>query len=135
MAADLGFAPIEVLQNGPGGRQFWYVRYIDWVVTTPLLVSELLLGAGLPTNIILSTVFADVVMIICGLIGGLVPTQYKWAFFVFGCVAMFWVFWNIFFGNKICGKNWWKEKSSNLYYSCFMDDLFLDNISNCMGFM
>jgi bacteriorhodopsin len=100
MASDLGFAPIQVFQRGPGARQFWYVRYIDWVITTPLLVAQLLLIAGLPMNIILSTIFADLVMIICGLIGGLVSTIYKWAFFVFGCVAMLWVFWNILSGIK-----------------------------------
>jgi bacteriorhodopsin len=100
MASDLGFAPVEVLQRGPGARQYWYVRYIDWVITTPLLIAELLLTAGLPINIILSTIFADIVMIICGLIGGLVPSVYKWAFYVFGCVAMFWIFWNILSGIK-----------------------------------
>lgn len=100
MASNLGFAPIEVFQRGPGGRQFWYVRYIDWFITTPLLLTELLLTAGLPMNIILSTIFADLVMVVCGLIGGLVPSIYKWAFFVFGCVAMLWVFWNILTGIK-----------------------------------
>lgn len=100
MASDLGTAPVEVHQRGPGARQFWYVRYIDWVITTPLLLTELLLTAGLPLNIILSSIFADEVMIICGLIGGLVPSEYKWAFYVFGCVAMLWVFWNLLSGIK-----------------------------------
>ena len=100
MASDLGTAPVEVYQRGPGARQFWYVRYIDWVVTTPLLLTELLLIAGLPLNVILSSIFADEVMIISGLIGGLVVSEYKWAFFVFGCVAMFWVFWNLILGIK-----------------------------------
>ena len=104
MASDLGTAPVEVYQRGPGARQFWYVRYIDWVITTPLLLTELLLIGGLPLNIILSSIFADEVMIICGLIGGLVMTSYKWAFFVFGCVAMFWVFWNIVLGIKSAEK-------------------------------
>lgn len=100
MASNLGYASIEVFQRGPGGRQFWYVRYIDWFITTPLLITKLLLTAGLPMNIILSTIFADLVMVVCGLIGGLVSSIYKWAFFVFACVAMFWVFWNILSGVK-----------------------------------
>lgn len=100
MASDLGFTPVEVFQRGPGTRQVWYVRYIDWVITTPLLITELLLIAGLPMNTILSSIFAIIVIIICGLIGGRVPTIYKWAFFVFGCVTMFWVFWNILLGIK-----------------------------------
>ena len=65
MASDLGTAPVEVYQRGPGARQFWYVRYIDWVITTPLLLTELLLIGGLPLNIILSSIFADEVMVIC----------------------------------------------------------------------
>jgi bacteriorhodopsin len=34
MACDLGTAQVEVSQRGPGARQFWYVWYIEWVVTT-----------------------------------------------------------------------------------------------------
>ena len=30
-------------------------------------------------------------MIVTGLVGSLVQSQYKWGFFVFGCVAMFMV--------------------------------------------
>jgi bacteriorhodopsin len=100
MASDLGYVPIEVVQNGPGTRQFWYVRYIDWVITTPLLLAQILLTAGLPMNIIFSSIFFDIVMVICRLIGGLIPTTYKWAFYAFGCAAMFWVFWNILSGIK-----------------------------------
>ena len=88
MASNLGFAPVEVSQRGPGARQFWYVRYIDWIITSPLIISQILLTAGLPINTILSTMFVDVVMIVCGLIGGLVSTEYKWAFFVFACISM-----------------------------------------------
>ena len=101
MASDLGFTPIEVDLNGPGARQIWYVRYIDWIITTPLLLSELLLMAGFSVNIILASIFADVVMVICGLVGALVSSDYKWAFYVFGCVAMTGVFYNIIYGIKL----------------------------------
>ena len=36
-------------------------------------------------------------MIITGLVGALVQSQYKWGFYVFGCVAMFYVFWALVF--------------------------------------
>jgi len=95
LASDLGLTPVTSEYRTIEARQFSYVRYIDWFITTPLLLSELLLTSGMPTNLILSTVFADIVMIVTGLVGALTVSSYKWGYFVFGCVAMFWVFWNI----------------------------------------
>ncbi|BFZ65250.1 hypothetical protein YB2330_006413 [Saitoella coloradoensis] len=103
LASDLGLTPVTVEFRGPGTRQIAYVRYIDWFVTTPLLLTELLLTAGLPTNIIISTIFADLVMIITGLAGALVVSSYKWGYYTMGCVAMLWVFWNVFTGIKVSG--------------------------------
>lgn len=98
MASDLGNVKIVAAQGKLGFRRVWYVRYIDWMITTPLLLAELLLGAGSPMTIILSSVFADEVMIITGLLGSLVPVPSRWVFYAFGCVAMLWVFWNIVSG-------------------------------------
>lgn len=68
-----------------------YVRYIDWVITTPLLLLELLLATGLSGSDIFTTVFLDLVMIIAGLVGALVASTYKWGFFVGGTFALFYV--------------------------------------------
>ncbi len=100
LASDLGLVPILTEFGSIVPRQVSYVRYIDWFVTTPLLLTELLLTAGCPTNIILATVFADIVMIITGLVGALTATSYKWGYFTFGNVAMFYVFWHILNGFK-----------------------------------
>ncbi|KAL9937827.1 hypothetical protein V8E36_003372 [Tilletia maclaganii] len=107
MASDLGETPVQVefLRDGAaiaaqqGGRLtrgIWYARYIDWTITTPLLLLELLLVSGVPTSTILLTIFMDIVMIITGLIGALVPSTYKWGFFTIGCVAMLFVFWILY---------------------------------------
>ena len=48
------------------------------VITTPLLLMDLLLTSGLPWPTILWTIFLDEVMIITGLVGALVSTRYKW---------------------------------------------------------
>merc|ERR1711977_719761 len=45
-------------------REIFYVRYIDWVVTTPLLLLDVLLTAGLPWPTILITILVDEIMII-----------------------------------------------------------------------
>ena len=47
------------------------------VVTTPLLLLDLLLTAGLPWPTILYTLLIDEIMIITGLIGALVTSSYK----------------------------------------------------------
>lgn len=47
------------------------------VITTPLLLLDLLLTAGLPWPTILYTILIDEIMIITGLIGALVTSSYK----------------------------------------------------------
>ncbi|SCZ90620.1 BZ3500_MvSof-1268-A1-R1_Chr9g10899 [Microbotryum saponariae] len=106
MASDLGSTPIAVgfIRSGSLGanwvavgvdrptRSIWYARYIDWVITTPLLLLELLLATGLPLTEIFTTIFLDEVMIVTGLLGALVSSKYKWGLF-FGCVAELYIWW------------------------------------------
>lgn len=115
MASNIGWAPIRVefFRSDPvvagANREIFYVRYIDWVITTPLLLLDLMLTAGMPTPTILWVMLIDEVMIICGLVGALVRSSYKWGkyrwscitrssltsmsagYFVFGCVALFYI--------------------------------------------
>jgi hypothetical protein len=65
-------------------RAIYYVRYIDWFITTPLLLTDLMLTAGMPWPTLLWVIVVDEIMIITGLIGALLETRYKWAYFVFG---------------------------------------------------
>ncbi|KAI5271345.1 bacteriorhodopsin [Aureobasidium subglaciale] len=101
MGSNLGWTPIDVewqrtdAKVAGVNREIFYARYIDWFVTTPLLLMDLLLTAGLPWPTILWTIFLDEVMIVSGLIGALVRTRYKWGFWAFGTVAMFGIFWNL----------------------------------------
>jgi len=72
-----------------GCRQFFYVRYLDWLVTTPLLILDLGLIAGQDNVTILAVIGADVLMIIAGYMGAVsVVTTVKWFWFLFG-MAMF----------------------------------------------
>ncbi|KAL9114304.1 MAG: hypothetical protein Q9227_001726 [Pyrenula ochraceoflavens] len=102
MASNLGWAAIAVEFSRPGNhlvsgnmRQIFYVRYIDWFVTTPLLLLDLLLTAGLPTPTILYTILLDEIMVVTGLIGALVKSSYKFGYFAFGCAAFFGVAYNV----------------------------------------
>ena len=87
---------------------------IGRVVTTPLLLLDLLLTAGMPWPTVLYTLLIDEIMIVTGLIGALVVSSYKvshldlppftikylltssqWGFYTFGCVALLWVAWTV----------------------------------------
>lgn len=96
MASDLGFVPVRVEFAGHEHsmgtfRQVFYVRYIDWAITTPLLLTDLLLTAGLSWPHILFVIFMDLVMVVTGLVGALVVSNYKWGFFTLGCVAFIYI--------------------------------------------
>ncbi|WWD17753.1 hypothetical protein CI109_102194 [Kwoniella shandongensis] len=98
MASNLGSTPVSTEFAHMGyaagtSRQFWYVRYIDWVVTTPALLLTLVLASGLPLSDIIALCYFDLVMIVTGLVGGLVPSTYKWGFYAFGCAALFYIWW------------------------------------------
>jgi len=45
-------------------RQIYWARYVDWAITTPLLLLNLTLLAGLPGAEILLAVFANIAMIL-----------------------------------------------------------------------
>ncbi|KAH0261112.1 family A G protein-coupled receptor-like protein, partial [Aureobasidium melanogenum] len=99
MASNLGWTPIDVefMRSDPVvrgvNREIFYVRYIDWFITTPLLLMDLLLTAAMPWPTLLFVVLVDEVMIVTGLVGALVRSSYKWGYFAFGCAALFYVVW------------------------------------------
>jgi len=77
-----GFAFISYLAMASGagstilddGREFYFFRYLDWLVTTPLLLLDLALLAlanpGRNTGLIAGLIGLDVVMILTGLVSG-----------------------------------------------------------------
>ena len=71
-----------------GCRQFFYVRYLDWAITTPLLILNLGLLAGEDMVLVAAVMGADIAMIFSGYMGSvaLVPTV-KWLWFVIGLVV------------------------------------------------
>lgn len=98
MASDLGATPIPVEFRGDGGdptRQIWYVRYIQWFINFPLLLLEVLLTTGVPLSDILVTLFMSIVLVVCGLVGALVHSTYKWGYYTFGCTALLYIWYSL----------------------------------------
>ena len=77
----------------PSGRVFYYARYIDWTITTPLLLMTLVSGAveGHKRKrgfLIAGLVVSDIYMIETGLVAAWTDDpSLKWWFFFLSCLA------------------------------------------------
>jgi len=69
------------------GRQFYFARYIDWVLTTPLMLHGLVHFAAGSDDTFIYLFFMDVLMIVAGLIASVVETGHKWFFFAFSMLC------------------------------------------------
>ena len=89
LAMSFGLGTIEV-----AGQTTYWARYVDWIVTTPLLILALALTANHRKErrngvLIGAAIAADVIMILCGLIGDLVTEPLvRYLFFGIGVVAL-----------------------------------------------
>ncbi|KAI1363851.1 hypothetical protein F5Y08DRAFT_340316 [Xylaria arbuscula] len=69
-------------------RQVFWARYVDWTLTTPLLLLDLSLLAGLNGASILVIMFSDIVMILTGLFAALSHREgQSWGWYAFACLA------------------------------------------------
>jgi bacteriorhodopsin len=69
-------------------REVYWARYIDWVVTTPLLLLDLALLAGVSGANILVIVVADIIMVLTGLFAAYGNNEgQKWGYYTIGIIA------------------------------------------------
>jgi len=69
-------------------RDVYWARYVDWSVTTPLLLLDLCLMAGLSGANILVALVADVIMILTGLFAAYGNNEaQKWGWYTIACIA------------------------------------------------
>jgi bacteriorhodopsin len=87
------------------GRMFFFARYIDWVITTPLMLHALCHFANATDDTWNFLCFCDILMIVTGLIASTISGGLKWLFFAFSMLAFIPV----------------------LYYICSLRDSTLDN--------
>ncbi|KAF2755413.1 family A G protein-coupled receptor-like protein [Pseudovirgaria hyperparasitica] len=78
-------------------RQVFWARYVDWSLTTPLLLLDLAFLAGLSGGHILMTVVADLIMILTGLFAafGAEDTPQKWGWYTIACIAYLVIIWHL----------------------------------------
>lgn len=95
MASRGGDAEIRLYWRLSYARDVWYARYIDWFVTTPLLLLDLLMIAAVPVGTALWILTADVFMILLGLFGAISTHKYRWGWYAIGCFFEFVLTWGM----------------------------------------
>jgi len=94
-------------------REVYYARYIDWLLTTPLLLLDLSLLAGLNGATIFSAIVADVIMIITGLFSSFAARKGpKWGWYAIACIAYLWVLYTMLFTARTAANAKGKKVSS-----------------------
>jgi bacteriorhodopsin len=78
-------------------RQVYWARYVDWTLTTPLLVLDLCLLAGVDGAHTLMAMIASIIMTLTGLFAtfGSEHTAQKWGWFTIACVSYAFVIWHV----------------------------------------
>ena len=94
LAMAFGYGTVEV-----AGQTTYWARYADWVVTTPLLLAALWMTATTRADksphaaTLVALVAADVVMILCGLVGDLSEGPARLVYYGVGVAALVLIFW------------------------------------------
>ncbi|KAI5452963.1 hypothetical protein NCC49_006497 [Naganishia albida] len=95
MACGMGVTWVRAFKHASDGapvlRQVFYARYIDWAITTPLLLLDVCLLAGLPKIQTVTVMFADLVMIAMGLFAALQDASEKSRWFLYAVSCAFYV--------------------------------------------
>lgn len=82
-------------------REVYWARYVDWALTTPLLLVDLSLLAGLNGADITVAVVADVIMVLTGLFAALSDDgRPRWGYYAIGCLAYLVVVWQLAVGGR-----------------------------------
>merc|ERR1711964_234880 len=69
-------------------RQVFWARYVDWALTTPLLLLDLAFLAGMNGANITVTIVADLIMVLLGLFAAFGrPDGQKWGYYTIACIA------------------------------------------------
>lgn len=84
MALDTGYSLVQVKPGSPSRTVFW-ARYLDWSITTPLLLLDVTSLVHAPFFVVTRMVYADIGMIATGLIAALTGVTYKWAWYLISC--------------------------------------------------
>jgi len=97
-------------------RQVFWARYVDWAITTPLILLDLGLLAGMAGGHLLFMLTADLIMVLTGLFVALSTNDtQKWGWFTIACIAFLVVIWHLAINARRSASNTRSDKARKLY--------------------
>jgi bacteriorhodopsin len=96
-------------------REVYWARYVDWSMTTPLLLLDLCLLAGLSGANILVAIVADIIMILTGLFAAFTTAGGpKWGWYAMSCAAYLVVIYQLAINGRHVVSN--KDKKTSTFF-------------------
>jgi bacteriorhodopsin len=97
-------------------REVYWARYVDWFFTTPLLLLDLSLLAGLAGANILVAIVADVIMVLTGLFAAFGKDDgQKWGWYTIACIAYLTIVYQLAYNGRAAVAN--KDSKTKAFYS------------------
>lgn len=98
-------------------REVYWARYVDWSLTTPLLLLDLCLLAGLPGANILVAIVADVIMILTGLFAAFSVGKEgpMWGWYAMACIAYLTIIYQLGYNGRMVVQG--KDKKTATFFS------------------
>jgi len=112
----VGWHKIQGIET-PVFRQVFWARYVDWALTSPLLLLDLALLAGLSWIDVVSLLIADEAMLITGLFAAVhrgPKSGAKWGWYAFSCLFFIYIFFQLLWKGRKSAQHQHKE-TSGLY--------------------
>jgi len=89
-------------------REVYWARYVDWSISTPLLLLDLTLLAGLAGANITVAIIADVIMMLTGLFAAFSESHgQKWGWYTIACIAYLTIVYQLVYNGRyaVAGKD------------------------------
>jgi len=96
-------------------REVSWAHYVDWAITTPLILLSLALLAGMNGSSILTLIVADVIMILTGLFAAISggTRRQRWGWYAMGCVAFLFIVWEFVSNGRVAAQ---KRRTNKLFF-------------------
>jgi len=97
-------------------REVYWARYVDWFLTTPLLLLDLSLLAGLAGANILVAIVADLIMVLTGLFAAFGKGDgQKWGWYTIACIAYLTIVYQLAYNGRAAVAG--KDSKTKAFYS------------------
>jgi len=98
-------------------REVYWARYVDWSLTTPLILVDLALLAGLNGANITIAVLADLIVVLTGLFAALTTgtDRARWGYYAMSCIAYLVVLYQLTCNGRQKVRT--KDKKTALFYT------------------